>query len=345
MCDYLFGRPLTAFCGYGLFGAGLISLNAFSTVDAVFWALMEVGLGIGLVKVSLAASVGRVAPEMRKKGYEYHYICSTLGFSLGGVLGYPLFSQYTISSVIGVGLGCSVVSFCLFAAFLGNEMFGRSAVSQPVRPEPAQNSEGVSRFFFLIVLGLPFFICSNQLVTGMSIFLHQCVDRTVGDWTIPALWFGVTGSILMALLSPWLRRRWDSVDVPAIDLLKFSVGFGLSAVAFAGAALVAVSELPLQIVILFCFHVVCFTADFHIRPVLFAAATSLTPARYHTLSTALVFGCVGLGGKLAGTLASFVDTIGFPALFSICSLLAAFCGLFTFVRWRRSIQWAVDAEV
>jgi hypothetical protein len=94
-------------------------------------------------------------------------------------------------------------------------------------------------------------------------------------------------------------------------------------------------------------HIICFIADFHVRPVLYASATSLMPTRYHTLSTALAYACIGLGGKLSGTLASFVDTIGFPAIFGICSCIALLCGITTFVWWKRSffpVQGALAVE-
>ena len=103
------------------------------------------------------------------------------------------------------------------------------------------------------------------------------------------------------------------------------IGFGLSALAFFCASCAALFHL--SALLLLGVHIACFIADFHVRPVLYASATAFTPTRFHTLSTALVFCCIGLGGKLSGTLASLVDEIGFATLFAGCSLIATFCAL------------------
>jgi POT family proton-dependent oligopeptide transporter len=323
--DCFLGRPLTAVLGYVLFGAGVGALAFAKTYGAVSWAVVGIGLGIGCVKVSLTAIVGRLKSELRKKGYEYHFVISSLGFALGGLLSYPLFALGTIKGVVLCCLVAIVTSLFLFL-WLSRSLGQACDDGTGQRPTTTQEVSW-GAFFARLGVGLPFFVCSNQLATGMPVFLHQCVDRTVGPWTIPAPWFGVAGSIVMAFLSPLFRRRWAVLELSpgALEWRKLTIGFVLSALAFACACCAALFHL--SALLLLGVHIACFVADFHVRPVLYASATAFTPTRFHTLSTAMVFGCIGLGGKLSGTLASFVDEMGFAALFALCSSVAALCAL------------------
>ena len=326
--DCILGKTLTAVLGYVLFGSGVGVLSFAKTYDFVFWAVVGIGLGIGCVKVSLTATIGRLNAELRAKGYDYHFVISSLGFALGGLLSYPLFTVCTMKGVVT----CCLVS--LLASLIFFLLLGRClTTNEEAQQKPIASSE-ISwwAFFARLGFGLPFFICSSQLATGMPVFLHQCVDRTLGPWTIPATWFGVIGSIAMAFLSPVLRRKWASIEISsdALEWRKLTIGFGLAAVAFGCASCAALFHL--SALLLLGVHIACFIADFHVRPVLYASATAFTPTRFHTLSTALVFCCIGLGGKLSGTLASLVDEIGFATLFAACSLIAAFCALLLLLR-------------
>ena len=315
LSDFVLGRRATALFGYLLLGAGTGALAYAKTYDAMLLAVIGIGLGIGCVKVTLATVIGRLGCDVRKKGYEYLFVVSSLGFAVGGLCSYPLFASCGIGGVVLSSLSSLAASLVCFF-FLPNAVYEK----QP--PKPA-NEVSWGAFLANLAFGLPFFVCSCQLATGMPVFLHQCVDRTIGAWAIPAPWFGVFGSIAMAFLSPTIRRWWSSLPSEGSDRRKLIIGFGLLS---SGLACASSADLfHLSAPFLLGVHLLCFIADFHVRPVLYASATAFTPARFHTISTALVFGCIGLGGKLAGTLASFVDQTGFAYLFGLCSLIAALC--------------------
>ena len=341
--DFILGKLATALLGYSLFGTGLILLNLFTDRDMVFLALIALSCGIGFVKVNLSAALGRLPVEIRQKGYEYYYIATCLGFVGGALFANSIFTAFKMKGLIATSCCCTMISSCLFFVFFGKAVQEKDTEDQKASTsEPKTNHlHSVQAFFILLFCAVPFFVCSNQLATGMPVFLHQCVDRSVGGWTIPALWFGAIGSLTMTLISPWLRKAWKNTEGSFIRIapLKLSVGFVIIAFSFAVtsffASLQASSTTIFAIPLLLCVHLFCFIADFHVRPVLYSAATSLIPSRYHTLSTAFVYSSVGLGGKLAGTLASSVDTIGFSMMFLTCSVIAAFCGCLAFLWWKR----------
>jgi POT family proton-dependent oligopeptide transporter len=342
--DFLVGKPITALLGYGLQVSGLLMLSTFNDRQDICTALFLLALGIGFVKVSLTASIGRLFHEIRKTAYEYSYIASCLGFVTGGLLSNPIFAFFQMRGVVLIALIGIAVSCSLFLGYCRMKLRTPSFEHEEVEASPSHataSPHGPAAFLFLVCLGVPYFICSNQLATGMPVFLHQCVNRTIGSWTIPTLWFGAIASLSMALLSPWLRKTWGrfSSTLQQLEPLKFSIGAAIIAASFAITSFFASTSSQVHpasgILLLLCVHISCFIADFHVRPVLYSAATSFIPARYHTLATALVYSCVGLGGKLAGTLSSFADQIGFERVFLLCSFLGAFCAIVTFFWWKK----------
>ena len=338
--DFIIGKPLTAILGYGMLLSGLVMLSQFTSIDGVSLALLAIALGIGFVKVTLTASIGQLPPEIQRTIYEYSYLASCLGFVCGGLFSNPLFTAFQIPGVIAIATLGTAISLLCFVTSLGRNLWRRSGATITSQPTqlPSSSPANPFSFFCLLFLGLPFFCCTNQLATGMPVFLHQCVNRTVASWTVPALWFGAIGSLAMAVAAPLLRRAWSARSfLQQIEPLKFSVGCAIIATAFAltsfFAAYTPLMAAGISIPFFLIVHAACFVADLHVRPVLFSAAASMIPSRYHTLSTAGVYACIGLGGKLAGTLASSVDAIGFSAIFAICSLLATLCGAGAFF-WR-----------
>jgi POT family proton-dependent oligopeptide transporter len=340
--DFVLGKSISALLGYGFIINGLIFLTLFSSKEMLSFSLFSLSFGFGFVKVSLTAAFGGLPDEVRHKIYEYYYLATCLGFIVGGLLSNPIFTAYTMTGVVKTVLGCTLVSMAFFFGFFRNKVFLRS-LKKPSAAVPSSEPQqaSVRSFFTLLALGVPFFICASQLTTGIPMYLHQCVDRNLGGWTIPTLWFGAIGSLIMTILSPWLRKRWSSSSSQMVEGLKISVGFAIISLSLALIATLAslgASFIPpvSAIIVLLGANVMSCIADFHVRPTLFASATILVPYRYHTLSTGLVYCCAGLGGKLAGTLVSFVDIVGFSAVFGACSSVAILCGFIALLWWRRS---------
>lgn len=336
--DFILGKSITSLFGYGLTMSGLVMLYFFTSKDMLFLALIALALGFGIVKVNLTASLGHFPEELHQKGYEYYYLAVSLGFICGGLFSNPIFNAYSMTGVVIASLSCTIASLCLFFWFFRNE----TVKSSPTHSEAQVSSVASPRTFLLLAaLAIPFFVCANQLTTGLSVFLHQCVNRTMGTWTFPTLWFAAIGSLIMTVFSPWLRKAWRSVGSSSqrIETLKFSAGYLIIGASFASAAVFALMDSGsapslLAIPLMLCIHVMCSTSDFHIRPVLFSAATGMISPRYHSLATGVVYCSIGLGGKLAGTLASSVDAVGFSVLFAICACLALLCGGLSFIWWK-----------
>lgn len=338
--DFMTGKKHSALLGYILGMNGLMLIKLFTSKDLLYIALLFLALGFGFVKVNLTAFASYFLKDIGNKGYEYFYIASSLGFISGGLISFSIFTACGMS-------GVTVTVLCTFGISAGFFILSsRGVLLQPSSKTSDQEATSSSptpsimAFVLLLFLSIPFFLCTSQVTTSMPLFLHQCVNRTLLGWKIPALWFGAIGSLSMMLLSPWLRKKWNEFSFYFLKscIIKFFVSFLIMTISFAISSLLAsLSLIPfLEILLLLFVHILCCIADYQIRPVLYTAATSMIPLRFQTISTALVYCCIGFGGKLAGILTSYVDTIGFHLTFLFCSLIALLATGLSFLWWRKT---------
>lgn len=344
--DRLLGREWTELLGYISMIIGMALLSSSVDSSMILGALICIAFGSGFVKVSLAAMLGRFPKNLRQKGYDLYYNTSCVGFISGALVAPFIFEKVHMS---GVAL-CSIVGASL--GLLCHWFFLRSDTkNEPCEEsiDPRVSSPDVSSRLFvgISLAGLIFFACFNQLLTSIPVYVHQSLNRTIGDFSIPALWFGSFGSLLVTGFSPIMRQWWRRASLPyeQLSTLKFSFGCFVVSLAFGMlAALVRwgsdCSALNCVGVVAFV-HILCYIADFHIRPTLMALATHCTSARYHTLSTGFVFACIGLGGKSAGCLASYSDLVGFDGVFAICGGVCSLLGTGFFLFHKRA---AGDAQ-
>lgn len=340
LSDCILGRPLASFVGYCLTFAGVYSLSAPLSRSSMVWALSMLATGFGFVKVNLVASFGALSAGLRERGYNLYYIFSSLGFAAGGPLSSLVFGKHKMRGIALASASLLTVSFTLFFVlyYLKVFSFNEQKPSANAREShPAQYES--APFFALLLLSIPFFVCSSQLTSSLAVFMHQRANRTIGAVTIPALCFYATGSLSMMVCSPWLRKNRLFTPCLKQEPRNFAVAFGCMAFSFATVsflaqldlfAIPAVFTLPVLTIV----HFMCCVADFYVRPTLYSSAAHSGSKRYPTVCTALVYACIGLGGKGAGMLASLVETIGFCGVFASCAAVAAICGWCSFV-WDR----------
>ncbi len=313
----------TELLGYAFLIIGVALLALSATPNLILSALIFLALGSGFIKVCLASRLGRLPKELRNKGYDLHYNTSCMGFISGALVAPFIFGRFFMNGVAACAAGSAILSLACHVFFLQNFRHDDLKCTETVVEEDPTDARP-KLFLGLSFAGLLFFACFNQLLTSVPVYVHQCLNRTVADFPIPALWFGAFGSLLVTGFSPAVRKCWGKTRYPHDQLyvLKFAMGsmvaagaFGtLSALVHWGGTFPAAYGVGVVVFV----HILCYIADFHIRPTLMALATHCTAIRHHTLATGFVFACIGLGGKSAGILASQVDLIGFDGVFGIC---------------------------
>jgi len=343
LADFFCGRRCVAWMGYALVLAGVLPLSMCRGLGALTGALAAIALGSGFLKVCLMSSIGLLSEDMsegeRHRFYDRYYMAVSFGYVVGHVCSNTVFSLFRMGGVVALSIVILITSARFAIRYLSN------GVRQAGERDHVELRKGTIFLLLpgLILLGMMFFLASHQSHTSLSLFIHQEVDRSFFGLTIPTLWFPALGSFSMMFFVPLRRQLWKALDSTGqiTECLKITVGFLLSAVGFSLFFSLTFPNSPLHHMhagALVFANAIFFLADAHVRPVLFSAATRYVPRRYHTLSTALVYVSIGLGGKLAGVLAGGVDTVGFAAVFTRCMVLCSFCALCSLIlsRWVRS---------
>ncbi len=332
LADTFCGRTWTMVLGYCFTFASIIVLRTMPLPDLIPYELSILALGIGIIKVCLTASIGSFCPtpEESRTAYGHQYVVACLGFMTGGVLSNPLFDRYGMNMLLTAALcGIALSTLLSIPASLSHARF-----TQNIPADAGGTQKGLTGslwlFITLLIISTLFFICSNQINTSIVVFLHTAVDRSVGNLTIPTLWFGAFASLAVTLLSPLIRRIWATFESrhAHLDPIKIGVGglFVASSLAILGLLSIGHTThasisggLPLLALV----HIGIMIADAHVRPTLFSAATRMTPQRFHTVATALVYTGIGCGGKLAGVLAGTIDASGFSTVFATAAWIAS----------------------
>lgn len=342
LADTCCGRTWTVVIGYCFTFLSIIVLHTIPLPELIPYELSVLALGIGIIKVCLTATIASFCstPEESQKAYGNYYVVACLGFVTGGLLSNPIFDWYGMNTLLMVAFGGIGIS--LFFSIPASMCQGRHPQEECSQGGIDKQSPSSNMWLFatLLIIGTPFFICSNQLNTSVVVFLHTAVDRTIGTWTIPTLWFGALGSLTVTILSPFIRKAWAPLESRYVQVepLKIAAGGVCAATALAILAMVSMGysnyvPIPGALWLLALVHIGIMVADSHVRPTLFSAATRLTPPRFHTFATALVYTGVGTGGKLAGYLAGAIDSSGFPTVFTIATCIAIGCSSVCIALW------------
>jgi len=326
--DFCIGRKRMTCIGFFLALSGVIG---FLTTPFIVTSLLSVALGAGFAKVGLISSVASLSGEERQKNYDNYYLAIATGYVTGNLIANPLFDWFGIEG-LAVFVFCGfIVSGLLGVRFCSNAFIEKS--------EKGENAGNLPLFAIFSLLAVSFFLVSHQSQTSICLFVHQEADRTIGSFTVPTLWFIALGTLSAIVAVPFRRRVWENINatVRYPELLQVMVGFLFSAFSFACLGALAFWGQQLRtfhVSVLFAVNALFFIADLHVRPVLFAAATRYVPARFHTFSSAFVYVCIGVGAKLAGGIAGFVNSIGFSSLFYLCSFVCLASSLAGFVCWQ-----------
>lgn len=312
------------FSGYIGALCGMIGLLLYQSPYAILASLLVLSVGIGCIKVRLSTILGSIPKESRSRGFDFLYNASCLGFVLGAVTSSFIFERFFMKAVLSCSL-CGVLISALVNYFFLSE-FRKQKIDTAVFSEKP-TAPISDRIFFgsLLLLGTLFFSCFNQMITSLPIFIHQNMNRTVGNFVIPTLWFGATASLTITVISPFIRKIWQKFQLPSKNLFLLKPSFAFLILACGFFTLTSLSQLDVStlsaiynIALIIPIHILFYVADFHLRPTLLLSATQLVPQKWHPVTTGLVYVGIGLGGKFASSYAAYADTIGFSWIFSTC---------------------------
>ena len=295
----------TVLIGNLLYFAALILL-LFVKESGLETALILLALGYGFCRVGLAALAGSFAAHFEietQRVYKQFYLNLCWGFAASTFLGGLLYALASFQTILFFFVGLFALS-SLVALFMPcPESASQKA---PLFDEHGSSSSNSRLFALLLLTSIPFFVCSVQMATSMTLCLHRDIQRNVGFFPIPAVWINALGSLIITILAtlfPWCSKNKTTLE----KMKAIAGGLLLSSGAFLLLLLTLLTPLrssPLSLIVFLCSFCLIALSDFMVRPELLSAATTLVHTKKRGAMTGLLYlvigGSIKLGGMVAG---------------------------------------------
>lgn len=336
-----------------LIGGVLMACGHFLMVSSELWAfytaLCLVALGNGFFKPCITSILGGLysnKDSRRDSAYSIFY----MGINVGGLLG------TLIAGWVQVGFNYQLVFLCtgsgmlvgLFTFILGRKKcladmkkkLPQAEVSKERKSPLTRQEKNRVMVIMLMAMIQVFFVIAYEQGGGLlTIYADQHIDRNLMGMEIPTVWFSGLNPLFIILFAPILSAIWTMLGRKKMDFSfvnKFGIGFLFTGTAYLIMALAASSgsvdpSYKTGALLLIAFYAIYTFGELLIFPVLWSAVSRIAPKRYLSLLMAVALSSLGLGGKLAGTVGSFVDRLGpgqiFAGIMSMMFLLALVCFL------------------
>jgi POT family proton-dependent oligopeptide transporter len=331
MADRWIGQKMAVLAGGVVIAAGHFVI-ALGSVANLYIGLGCVAIGTGFLKPNISSLVGRLyaADDPRRDaGFSLYY----MGINLGAFLA-PLACGYLAQSegfrnwlgqagfdprgswhwgfgAAGVGMLAGLVTFLRsWREIPADATPRRVARDDAAAAPPLAHSELAQRFLsivFFCVCAILFFAVLKQSGSSMNLFADRLTRTEILGFSFPSSWFQSVGPAFIIVLAPlfsrlWLRLGSRQPSSPAKAILGLwgaATCMGLMAVAAWLAVAGRVS--PFWLVAAYAAQTM---GELCLSPVGLSNVARLSPPAITGLMMGVWFLAIGLGGKLAGSLAA-----------------------------------------
>lgn len=244
LSDQFLGLRRSILLGGILMGLGHLSL-AFEEIEFFFLGLFLLVLGNGFFKPNMSSLVGSLYENndsQRDSGYTIFYMGINLGGFFGpiicGTLGEKMDWHYGFGAA-GIGMGIGVLVFYFGQKLLPSHIGIKPQKKKEFTPRARQLTQvewnHIKTILVLSFFSIFFWAAFEQAGSSMNLFADRYVDRSVGEWQIPASLFQSVNPVFILLFAPLFAKMWTSLarrnkepDKPvkfAFGLLLLSAGF------------------------------------------------------------------------------------------------------------------------
>jgi proton-dependent oligopeptide transporter, POT family len=341
LADRWLGQYHSVLIGGAIIMIGHFAL-AFPPLPFFYAGLALVVIGTGLLKPNVSTLVGSLYPRgdaRRDAGFSIFY----MGINVGALLG-PLVAGYIAQRIdwhigfacAGVGMSLGLAQLALGRKYLraavdrlsATALAGSPAGDETAAPKPSGplvppgewKRIGAIAVFF--VFGALFFAGYEQAGSSLTLFADRHTRLDVFGWSFPSSWFNSVQPIWVIILTPIFAWMWTRLGTkqPSISG-KFALGLFFMALSFfvlvpAGAMAQGEGIRVSPWWLVFAYMLSEF-GEICLYPVGMSAVTKLAPPRIVGLMMGVWFLSLGVGNKLAGWLAGFIESMPFEALFMI----------------------------
>lgn len=167
----------------------------------------------------------------------------------------------------------------------------------------------VLAFIPLFAASAAFWAIVNQTFGALAVYADVRVDRTIGDWEVPAAWAQSLNPVFILALSAPLAairlRLGPRMPGAAAQIAAGTAVAGIGVLALLPFSGYAAGTVPI-LALVAAYGIITF-GELHVGPVGMSAATTLAPAGYRTRFSALFFMSMAVGTALAGVLSRNYD--------------------------------------
>ncbi|MHC9086021.1 peptide MFS transporter [Luteimonas sp. RIT-PG2_3] len=328
--------------GAVMLGAIIIAAGHFTmaqgSLTALYIGLACVAIGTGLLKPNISALVGQLYAgddPRRDAGFSLFYMGINLGAFVSPLVcgtlaqgawfrawladaGFnPAQSWHWGFGAAGVGM---LIGLMIFAWYRPNPQDAAApapATSAPIAPapnatalSPATQWRRFAAIGFFCVGVILFSIALKQSGASLALFADRLTRNELFGWQFPSSWFQSVAPAMVMLLAPVFSWLWIRLgDRQPSGPYKVLLGLAGAVAAFVLLVFAAQSAIDGRVSPwwLLSIYFVTTLGELCISPVGLSNVTRLAPPALAGLVMGAWFVAIGLGGKIAGVFASWLD--------------------------------------
>lgn len=350
LADHKIGQRMAISIGAFTMMAGEFCLASSQSRYSLMAGLILLIIGNGFFKPNISTIVGQLYSPTdlrRDQGFTLFYMGINVGALFSPLVTGTLAVHYGYNTgFLAAGIGMLIGQ--IFYLSLGNRLLGNAgkrlhkdkSLSPEASTPPLTKVEKDRTKVILITtfFAIFFFASFEQAGSSLSLYTDKFIDRTIGNFEIPASWFQSVNPICIILFAPLFSILWRELArrkrEPSLPV-KMSSGMllqGLGFVLMVGAVLQrgdSSSELVKANILWMLFMYLFSTfGELCLSPIGLSMVSRLSPARLTSMLMGVWLASSFVANILAGQVAAMVGELGALKIFgSIAAVCFAIGGI------------------
>ncbi len=350
LADHKIGQRMAISIGAFTMMAGEFCLASSQSRYSLMAGLILLIIGNGFFKPNISTIVGQLyspTDHRRDQGFTLFYMGINVGALFSPLVTGTLAVHYGYNTgFLAAGIGMLIGQ--IFYLSLGNRLLGNAgkrlhkdkSLSPEASTPPLTKVEKDRTKVILITtfFAIFFFASFEQAGSSLSLYTDKFIDRTIGNFEIPASWFQSVNPICIILFAPLFSILWRELArrkrEPSLPV-KMASGMllqGLGFVLMVGAVLQrgdSSSELVKANILWMLFMYLFSTfGELCLSPIGLSMVSRLSPARLTSMLMGVWLASSFVANILAGQVAAMVGELGALKIFgSIAAVCFAIGGI------------------
>lgn len=316
------------------------------------WAfgLAAIGMAIGLIQYKLtlhklgdagAEPTNQLPPKLRKMSWSIIalFLVGLAVLTLAIITGVVVLNPTVVAEYAAVGITAIFIAYFAGIFFKGNLT--------------DKEKKSMAALFLVCVASACFWAGFEQAGSSLNLFAQDFTNRMIGSFEIPTIWFQLSNSTFIIILSPFFAALWINLAKRMITPsygLKCAIGLIIMAMGFVVmffAAQFAASGMkvaPYWLVTTYFLHTV---GELCLSPVALSAVSKLSPRRFAGQMMGVFVLTYSIGNVIAGLLAGKFDPNNIsqlPEMFLHIALISIGIGVVIAIMTLKTKTWEKLAD-